>query len=128
MSESEEFLALILFGLLGLFVCMALLGLSVGVEKSIKMRRADMRKNRKRIEYYVRLCTFSEPTYREQGRDRQLEPIESLRLSVFDVEGQNDLPSYEEATELSFFENLPDYKEALDISKNYCKPPKYEIV
>ena len=126
MSESGEFLAVVLFGLLGLFLCMILVGLSVGLEKAIKTRRWDMKKNWKEREYRIRLCTFSEIAYREQRRNRQLQLIESWGLWVFDV--GDDLPSYEEATEPSIFEDLPDYKQALCISENCCKPPEYEIV
>ena len=126
MPGSEEFLALILFGLLGLFVCMALVGLSVGLEKAIKTRRWDMKKNWKQREYYVRLCTFSEIAYREQRRNRQLQLIESWGLWVFDA--VDDLPSYEEATEVGITEDLPDYQQALCVSENCCKPPEYEIV
>ena len=126
MPESEEFLALIVFGLLGLFVCMILVGLSVGLEKAIKTRRWDMKKNWKQRDYFVRLATFSEIKYREQRRNRQLELIESWGLWVFDAE--DDLPSYEEATELNNLEDLPDYEQALCISENICKPPEYEIV
>ena len=72
MRESEEFLALIVFGLLGLFLCMILVGLSVGLEKAIKTRRWDLKKNWKQRDYFVRLATFSEIKYREQRRNRQL--------------------------------------------------------
>jgi hypothetical protein len=46
MPESKEFLALILFGLLGLFVCMGLLGLSVGVENTNRGGKRAMIENR----------------------------------------------------------------------------------
>ena len=127
MPESKEFLALILFGLLGLFLCMGLLGLSVGVENANTARKREMIKNRKRMEYFVRICLFSETSYREQRRERQEELIESLGLSVFDAEEQSKLPSYEEATE-SCFEKLPSYKEALVLQDSSCKPPEYECV
>jgi hypothetical protein len=128
MSDDEELVVLIILGLFGFFLCMVLSGISIAVENAVKKKRRAVNENRRKREYYVRLCQFSQTSFEEQQLQRQLRLFQSLGVSELAVERpslsadtRDQPPSYKEAEEMeerrkADFEMLPNYEEALGLA------------
>jgi hypothetical protein len=141
MDESEEFVWLILFGLLGLLCCFVLIGLIVKIENAIKWRMKAMIENRKRKYWYLQSCRarqrlrtrgiqecYFPPPLENSERQRPPRATRSLPpTKPLPPTTQRDLPSYKEAVKLGEEEdvNLPSYKEALRHWTNATHPPQY---
>jgi hypothetical protein len=141
MDESEEFVWLVLFGLLGLLCCFVLIGLIFKIENAIKRRMKAMIENRKRRYCYLNSCRarqrlrtrgieecYFPPSLENSERQRpprvtrSLPPTRRLPPTT-----KRDLPSYEEAVKLGEEKdvNLPSYKEALARGTIASHPPVY---
>lgn len=147
MESSDEFATLILLGLVGLLCCMVLIGFIVGLEAKIGLRVKAAKKHRKRKRYYLEGCRIVQrlQEIEEDRRDfyewlsysAELEVValqQPTRCTTVPLEIQNLPPNYEEAVEMeveiagNFFENLPNYEEALNLHDSACEPPKYEEI